>query len=130
VVDSRRLQPTDVTPGDVSATMVGVAENPTRSVALHGLVVLDCHLADTFISTYFFYRQDMWLPKGLCSAAALTITLTPRTSDGNCVCGCAIVAGYSRGISERPSSPPARYVHGNNTLEIVWTVLTAVLFIG
>jgi len=31
---------------------------------------------------------------------------------------------------ERPSSPPARYVHGNNMLEIVWTVLTAILFIG
>jgi len=31
---------------------------------------------------------------------------------------------------ERPSSEPVRYSHGNTTLEIVWTALTAILFIG
>jgi cytochrome c oxidase subunit 2 len=31
---------------------------------------------------------------------------------------------------ERSSSAAARYTHGNNTLEIIWTVLTAILFIG
>ena len=28
------------------------------------------------------------------------------------------------------SSPPVSYSHGNTTLEVVWTLLTAVLFIG
>src|SRR5258708_4481290 len=28
------------------------------------------------------------------------------------------------------SSAPARYSHGNNSLEIIWTVLTFILFVG
>ena len=31
---------------------------------------------------------------------------------------------------ERSSSEPVRYSHGNTTLEILWTALTAILFIG
>ena len=31
---------------------------------------------------------------------------------------------------EQPNSPPVQYSHGNTTLEIVWTVLTTVLFVG
>jgi cytochrome c oxidase subunit 2 len=31
---------------------------------------------------------------------------------------------------ERASASPAKYSHGNNTLEIVWTVLTFILFVG
>jgi cytochrome c oxidase subunit 2 len=31
---------------------------------------------------------------------------------------------------DRATASPARYSHGNNTLEIVWTVLTLILFVG
>jgi cytochrome c oxidase subunit 2 len=31
---------------------------------------------------------------------------------------------------ERPSAEPVKYSHGNTTLELLWTALTAVLFIG
>src|SRR5258706_16039135 len=31
---------------------------------------------------------------------------------------------------DRAAGSPGRYSHGNNTLEIVWTVLTLILFVG
>src|SRR5262249_27781058 len=31
---------------------------------------------------------------------------------------------------EQPSAQPVRYSHGNTTLEVLWTTLTAILFIG
>jgi cytochrome c oxidase subunit II len=31
---------------------------------------------------------------------------------------------------EQPSSPPVLYSHGNTKLEIIWTVLTTILFVG
>ena len=42
-----------------------------------------------------------------------------------------LVAGIHRvEIRETPSSPPVSYSHGNTKLEIVWTALTTILFVG
>ncbi len=52
-----------------------------------------------------------------------------RVRDGLCAIGISL--GYIVWkYRERPSSGPVEYSHGNTTLEVVWTILTAVLFVG
>jgi cytochrome c oxidase subunit II len=98
-----------------------------------GLVILVVIWLITFISTYFFIAKTWWLPTGASAAAAaidhhfvLTFILM-----GIVFVAAQVSLGYfAWRYRDRKSAPAARYTHGNNTLEIVWTILTAVLFIG
>jgi cytochrome c oxidase subunit 2 len=98
-----------------------------------GLVLLVVIWLITFISSYFFIAKTWWLPTGASAAAA---GIDHHFATTYLVMGIVFVAAqvslgyFAWKYRERPSAPPARYVHGNNMLEIVWTVLTAILFIG
>jgi cytochrome c oxidase subunit 2 len=98
-----------------------------------GLALLVLIWLITFISTYFFAAKTWWLPHGAARAAsfidgqfALTYVLM----------GIVFVAAQGAlgylvwKYRDRANAEPVRYSHGNTTLEMVWTALTAVLFIG
>jgi cytochrome c oxidase subunit II len=98
-----------------------------------GLVLLVVIWLITFISTYFFIAKTWWLPTGASAAAAgidhhFTITFV--------LMGIVFVAAqvflglFAWKYRDRKAATPARYSHGNNTLEIAWTVLTLILFVG
>ncbi len=98
-----------------------------------GLALLAVIWLITLVSTYFFVAKTWWLPVGAAEAAgfidhqfALTYVLM-----GIVFLAAQLGLGYlAWRYREHSSAKPAEYSHGNTTLEIVWTVLTAVLFIG
>ena len=98
-----------------------------------GLALLLLIWLITLASTYFFVAKTWWLPAGASAAAgwidhqfALTFVIM-----GIVFLAAQLLLGYIVWrYRESPSSPPVEYSHGNTTLEIVWTVLTAVMFIG
>ena len=97
-----------------------------------GLVLLVVIWLITLVSTYFFVAKTWWLPLGASAAAAVidrhfAITYVLM---GIVFVAAQLILGYFVWKYRDRGARPARYVHGNNTLEIVWTVLTAVLFIG
>jgi cytochrome c oxidase subunit II len=87
----------------------------------------------TLVSTYFFVAKTWWLPVGASAAAgwidgqfAVTFVIM-----GIVFLAAQLGLGYIVWrYSEKPNSPPVSYSHGNTKLEIIWTVLTAILFIG
>src|SRR5207245_8861023 len=99
-----------------------------------GLALLAIIWLITFVSSYFFAAKTWWLPHGASASAhwidhqfALTYLLM----------GIVFVAAQGalwlfswqyrdRGMAARK----ADYSHGNITLELLWTVLTAILFVG
>jgi cytochrome c oxidase subunit II len=87
----------------------------------------------TLISTYFFVAKTWWLPAG---ASAATAWIDHQFALTFVIMGIVFVAAQmSLGYivwkyQETPSSPPAAYSHGNTRLEIVWTALTTILFVG
>jgi len=98
-----------------------------------GLALLLVIWLITFISTFIFLAKIWWLPTGASAAAAgldhhFTVTFI--------LMGIVFVAAqvflglFVWKYREQNSSRKALYTHGNNTMEIAWTVLTAVLFIG
>ena len=98
-----------------------------------GLALLAVIWMITFVSTYFFIWHPWWLPVGA-SAAAAGIDrqfADDLRSDGYCVRSGAMFPGlFVWKYRDRKSAAPADYSHGNTTMEIVWTVLTAILFVG
>jgi cytochrome c oxidase subunit 2 len=100
-----------------------------------GLVLLIVIWLITFVSTYFFVAKTWWLPTGASAAAA---GIDHHFATTYLVMGVVFVAAqvalgfFAWQYRDRGSSSAARasYSHGNNMLESVWTVLTAVLFIG
>src|SRR5215470_9234837 len=98
-----------------------------------GLVVLIVIWLITLISTYFFVAKTWWLPVGASAAASWIdgqFTLTYIIM-GIVFLAAQLSLGYIVWkYRETPKSPPVSYSHGNTTLEITWTALTAVLFIG
>ena len=98
-----------------------------------GLVLLLVIWLITFASTYFFIAKTWWLPTGASlSAAAIdhhfAITFVLM---GIVFVAAQVTLGYfAWKYRERKQSSPAVYTHGNVTLEIVWTILTLVLFVG
>src|SRR3989454_10526741 len=98
-----------------------------------GLALLATIWLITFFSTYFFAAKTWWLPHGAAEAApwidhqfALTYFLM----------GIVFVAAQGAlGLfvwqyRDRGTASKVEYSHGNTTLELLWTGLTAVLFIG
>src|SRR5215469_15350908 len=98
-----------------------------------GLALLALIWLITVISTYFFVAKTWWLPVGASAAAGWIDGQFKLTY---IIMGIIFVAAQmSLGYlvwryRETPKSPPVAYSHGNTTLEVIWTVLTAVLFIG
>src|ERR1700690_3938013 len=98
-----------------------------------GLALLVVIWLITLVSTYFFAAKTWWLPHGASTAAAW---IDGQFALTYVVMGIIFVAaqlalGYLVWkYRERPSSEPVRYSHGNTTMEILWTTLTAILFIG
>src|SRR5277367_385053 len=98
-----------------------------------GLVLLCVIWLITLASTYFFVAKTWWLPVG---AAASTQFIDGQFTLTFIIMGIVFLAaqlglGYIVWkYKETPTSPPVSYSHGNTRLELVWTALTAVLFIG
>src|SRR5258708_27603567 len=99
-----------------------------------GLILLIIIWFITLVSTYFFVAKTWWLPVGASAAAPgidhhFTVTFI-------LMCVAFVVAQLALGYlvwlyRERGSSPSkVAYSHGNTTLEIAWTVLTTILFVG
>ena len=98
-----------------------------------GLVLLVVIWLITFISAYFFIAKTWWLPTGASAAAA---GIDHHFATTYILMGIVFVAAqvllglFAWKYRDRATASPARYSHGNNTLEIVWTVLTLILFVG
>ncbi len=98
-----------------------------------GLALLVLIWLITLISTYFFAAKTWWLPVGASAAAGwidgqfkLTFIIM-----GIVFLAAQLSLGYIVWrYRQTPKSPPVAYTHGNTTMEIMWTVLTAILFIG
>jgi len=98
-----------------------------------GLVLLLVIWLITFVSAYFFIAKTWWLPTGASAAAA---GIDHHFTTTYILMGIVFVAAqvflgwFAWKYRDRATAAPARYSHGNNTLEIVWTVLTLILFVG
>src|SRR5258707_10841664 len=96
-----------------------------------GLVLLLVIWLITFISTYFFIAKTWWLPTGASAAAA---GIDHHFTTTYILMGIVFVAAqgflglFALKYPDPAPASPARYSHGNNTPEILWTVLTLVLF--
>ena len=98
-----------------------------------GLALLAVIWLITFVSTYFFIAKTWWLPTGVSAAAA---SIDHQFAFTYVVVGIVFVlAQCSLGFvvwkyRDRGPTAPAAYTHGNTKLEIIWTTLTAILFVG
>jgi len=97
-----------------------------------GLGVLVVIWLITFASTYFFAAKT-WIPEGASAATGFidgqfTLTLVIM---GVVFLAAQLALGFiAWKYQEKPNSPPVQYSHGNVKLEVLWTALTTVLFIG
>jgi cytochrome c oxidase subunit 2 len=98
-----------------------------------GLALLVLIWLITLVSTYFFVAKTWWLPVGASAATGFIdhqFTLTFLIM-GVIFLAAQLGLGYIVWrYRQTPKSPPVAYSHGNTTMEITWTVLTAILFIG
>jgi cytochrome c oxidase subunit II len=98
-----------------------------------GLVLLVIIWLITLVSTYFFVAKTWWLPVGASASAA---GIDQQFATTYLLMGIVFVAAqvflglFVWKYRDRDSAAKARYSHGNNTLEIIWTVLTFILFVG
>jgi len=98
-----------------------------------GLALMAVIWLITLASTYFFVAKTWWLPVGAAAAAdfidrqfALTFVIM-----GVVFLAAQLSLGYfAWKYRDRPGAEPVKYSHGNNRLEIMWTVLTTILFVG
>ncbi|HEY6765419.1 MAG TPA: cytochrome c oxidase subunit II [Candidatus Sulfotelmatobacter sp.] len=98
-----------------------------------GLALMAVIWLITLISTYFFVAKTWWLPVGAAEAAgwidhqfALTYVIM-----GAVFLAAQLLLGYlAWKYRDHASARPVDYSHGNIRLEVIWTVLTAALFIG
>jgi cytochrome c oxidase subunit 2 len=98
-----------------------------------GLALLVVIWLITFVSTYFFVAKTWWLPVGASAAApwidhqfAITFVLM-----GIIFVAAQVSLGWVVWKFRDQGSPSqVTYSHGNTKLEIVWTTLTAILFVG
>ena len=97
-----------------------------------GLVLLCVIWLITLASTYFFIAKTWWLPAG---ASAATAAIDHQFTITFILMGIVFVAaqlalGLFAWRYRDAGSGSADYSHGNIRLEVIWTTLTAILFIG
>jgi len=98
-----------------------------------GLALLCIIWLITFVSTYFFIAKTWWLPAGMAAAAPaidrqFTVTyILMGIVFVAAQCGLGYLVWKYR---DQGGTQKVAYSHGNTTLELVWTTLTAILFIG
>jgi cytochrome c oxidase subunit 2 len=97
-----------------------------------GLVLLCVISLITLVSTYFFIAKTWWFPAG---ASAATAALDHQFAVTFVLMGIVFVAAqlslaFFVWKYRGDASTRADYSHGNLKLEIIWTTLTAILFIG
>ena len=98
-----------------------------------GLALLLLIWLITLVSTYFFIWHPWWLPVG---ASAATAWIDRQFTLTYIIMGFVFLAAQlSLGYivwkyKESAKSPPVSYSHGNTKLEILWTALTTILFVG
>ena len=98
-----------------------------------GLALLAVIWLITFISTYFFIAKTWWLPAG---ASASVAGIDHQFAFTYLLMGIVFVlAQCSLGLfvwqyRDRGAMSKADYSHGNLKMEIAWTALTAILFVG
>jgi cytochrome c oxidase subunit 2 len=98
-----------------------------------GLALLAVIWLITFASTYFFVAKTWWLPVGMSAAAAgidhqFTVTFILMGIVfvlAQCALGLFVWQYRDRGAATR-----VHYSHGNIKLEVIWTAVTTILFIG
>jgi cytochrome c oxidase subunit 2 len=98
-----------------------------------GLALLVVIWLITLFSTYFFVAKTWWLPAGASAAApwidhqfALTYVIM-----GVVFVAAQISLGWlAWKYRDHPGAAKVEYSHGNTKLEVVWTTLTAILFVG
>jgi cytochrome c oxidase subunit II len=98
-----------------------------------GLALLVVIWLITFFSTYFFVAQTWWLPHGASKSAefidhqfALTYILMGIVF----VAAQGALGWLAWKYRDDGSNRKVEYSHGNTKLEVIWTTLTAVLFVG
>jgi cytochrome c oxidase subunit 2 len=98
-----------------------------------GLVLLIVIWLITLVSTYFFIAKTWWLPVQASAAAA---GIDHHFTTTFILMGAVFVAAqlglgyFVWKYREGGGSSKANYSHGNTTLEVLWTVLTVILFVG
>jgi cytochrome c oxidase subunit II len=98
-----------------------------------GLVLLCVIWLLTIASTYFFIAKTWWLPAGASSAAA---AIDHQFAVTFVLMGIIFVAAQMAlgflvwKYRDHPSAAKVGYSHGNTKLEIIWTTLTIILFVG
>jgi cytochrome c oxidase subunit 2 len=98
-----------------------------------GLALLCIIWLITFVSTYFFAAKTWWLPKGVAAAAPAIDHQFTFTYILMAIVFIAAQCGLGYLVWKYRDTGRARavaYSHGNTKLEVLWTTLTAILFIG
>lgn len=97
-----------------------------------GLALLAIIWLITFFSTYLFVAKTWW-PHGASTSAAFIdgqFNLTLVLMGIIFVAAQGALGLFVWQYRERPDSKKVEYSHGNTKLEVLWTVLTAILFVG
>jgi cytochrome c oxidase subunit II len=97
-----------------------------------GLALLFVIWLITLASSWFFFAKTWWMPPGASAAAA---GIDHQFAVTYLLMGIVFLAaqlglGLFVWRYRDREALKSQYSHGNNTLELTWTVLTAVLFIG
>ncbi len=98
-----------------------------------GLALLLIIWLITFAGSYFFIAKTWWLPAAASAAAPAIDAQMNYTFYAMGVVFIAAQVGlglFAWKYRERRDGQAAHYSHGNTTLEVVWTLATAVLFFG
>src|SRR5256884_4053455 len=99
-----------------------------------GLALLLVIWLITLIGSYFIIAKTWWLPVGASAAAAGIdhhFTTTFILMGAVFIAAQLALGWFSWKYRDRGAgSGPAQYSHGSTKLEMVWTILTMILFIG
>lgn len=98
-----------------------------------GLALLVIVWLITFLSTYFFIAKTWWLPPAFSAAAAgidRQFTNTFLAMGLVFVLAQCALGYFAWKYRDRAGAAKVAYSHGNTKLEVIWTTLTAILFVG
>ena len=116
-----------------AATAVGKSFVSSSGGLGNGPRVTGFDLADHVGQHIFFCRQNLVAACGRIRGRGMDRPQFTLRSSSWELCSSRRSSGLGYIVwkyRETPSSPPVAYSHGNTTLEIVWTVLTTILFVG